>query len=30
MLPMRIVDAVWGESYSAGYSLVVRVQANDS
>lgn len=24
--PERIVDAVWGESYSAGYSLVVRVQ----
>jgi len=23
------VDAVWGESYSAGYSLVVRVSAND-
>ncbi|HGX4831404.1 TPA: ACT domain-containing protein, partial [Escherichia coli] len=27
--PERIVDAVWGESYSAGYSLVVRVVAND-
>ncbi|VEB54787.1 GTP pyrophosphokinase [Salmonella enterica subsp. enterica] len=27
--PERIVEAVWGESYSAGYSLVVRVQAND-
>ena len=27
--PERIVDAVWGESYSAGYSLVVRVEAND-
>ncbi len=26
--PERIVDAVWG-SYSAGYSLVVRVEAND-
>ena len=25
--PERIVDAVWGESYSAGYSLVVRVEA---
>lgn len=25
----RIVDAVWGESYSSGYSLVVRVVAND-
>lgn len=24
--PERIVEAVWGESYSAGYSLVVRVQ----
>ncbi|CCJ85924.1 GTP pyrophosphokinase ppGpp synthetase I [Cronobacter dublinensis 582] len=27
--PERIVDAVWGESYSAGYSLIVRVTAND-
>lgn len=27
--PERIVDAVWGESYSAGYSLMVRVTAND-
>ncbi|WP_017345500.1 GTP diphosphokinase [Pantoea sp. A4] len=27
--PERIVDAVWGESYSSGYSLVVRVTAND-
>ncbi len=27
--PERIVEAVWGESYSAGYSLVVRVRAND-
>ncbi len=27
--PERIVDAVWGESYSAGYSLVVSVEAND-
>ncbi|MDF7680120.1 GTP diphosphokinase [Enterobacteriaceae bacterium ESL0689] len=27
--PERIVEAVWGESYSAGYSLVVRVMAND-
>ena len=27
--PERIVDAVWGESYSSGYSLVVRVMAND-
>ncbi|CDG20288.1 GTP pyrophosphokinase [Xenorhabdus poinarii G6] len=27
--PERIVDAVWGESYSSGYSLVVRVLAND-
>lgn len=27
--PERIVDATWGESYSAGYSLVVRVDAND-
>ncbi|MBJ7223653.1 MULTISPECIES: GTP diphosphokinase [unclassified Brenneria] len=27
--PERIVEAVWGESYSSGYSLVVRVIAND-
>ena len=27
--PERVVDAVWGESYSSGYSLVVRVVAND-
>lgn len=27
--PERIVDAVWGESYSSGYSLIVRVTAND-
>ncbi|NIG98896.1 MAG: GTP diphosphokinase [Serratia symbiotica] len=27
--PERIVDAVWGESYSSGYALVVRVMAND-
>lgn len=27
--PERIVDAVWGEDYSSGYSLVVRVTAND-
>jgi len=27
--PERIVDAVWGESYSSGYSLVVRVLSND-
>ncbi|WP_210509799.1 GTP diphosphokinase [Pantoea ananatis] len=27
--PERIVDAVWGESYSSGYSLVVRVTSND-
>ncbi|PHM27642.1 GTP diphosphokinase [Xenorhabdus budapestensis] len=27
--PERVVDAVWGESYSSGYSLVVRVIAND-
>ncbi len=27
--PERIVDAVWGESYSSGYSLVVRVTATD-
>lgn len=27
--PERLVDAVWGENYSSGYSLVVRVVAND-
>lgn len=27
--PERIVDAVWGENYSSGYSLVVRVIAGD-
>ncbi|MCT8342161.1 MULTISPECIES: GTP diphosphokinase [Photorhabdus] len=27
--PERVVDAVWGESYSSGYSLIVRVVAND-
>nr|MBA2816149.1 GTP pyrophosphokinase [Candidatus Pantoea persica] len=27
--PERIVEAVWGESYSSGYSLVVHVTAND-
>ncbi len=27
--PERIVDAVWGESYSSGYSLIVRLVAND-
>ncbi|SPW25905.1 GTP pyrophosphokinase [Edwardsiella tarda] len=27
--PERIIDAVWGESYSSGYALVVRVTAND-
>lgn len=28
-MPERIVDAVWGENYSSGYSLVLRVVAND-
>lgn len=27
--PERLVDAVWGDNYSSGYSLVVRVVAND-
>ena len=27
--PERVIDAVWGENYSSGYSLVVRVIAND-
>lgn len=28
-LPERIVEAVWGENYSSGYSLVVRLVATD-
>jgi GTP pyrophosphokinase len=28
-LPERVVEAVWGENYSSGYSLVVRLVAND-
>lgn len=28
-VPERIVDAVWGKSYSSGYALVVRVIANN-
>ncbi|MGL5947745.1 MAG: GTP diphosphokinase [Aeromonas sp.] len=27
--PERLIDAVWGENYSGGYSLTVRIQAND-
>ncbi len=27
--PERIVDAVWGEHYSSGFSLVIRIVAND-
>ncbi len=27
--PERVVEAVWGENYSSGYSLVVRVISND-
>lgn len=27
--PERLIDAVWGERYSSGYALVVRVTAND-
>ena len=27
--PERLVEAVWSASYSSGYSLVVRVVAND-
>ncbi|QBH97109.1 GTP diphosphokinase [Limnobaculum zhutongyuii] len=27
--PERLVEAVWGDFYSSGYSLVVRVVAND-
>jgi len=27
--PERVVDAVWGENYSGGYTLTVRVVAND-
>lgn len=28
-MPERLVEAVWGDCYSSGYSLGVRVQAND-
>ena len=27
--PERIIDAVWGENYSDGYALTVRITAND-
>lgn len=27
--PERIVDAVWGENYSSGYALTIRISAND-
>lgn len=27
--PERVIDAVWGENYSGGYSLTLRVIAND-
>nr|WP_321268831.1 GTP diphosphokinase [uncultured Tolumonas sp.] len=27
--PERIIDAVWGENYSGGYALTVRITAND-
>lgn len=27
--PERLVDAVWGDCYSSGYSLIVRIFAND-
>lgn len=27
--PERIVDAIWGENYSSGYSLGLRILAND-
>ncbi|WP_026959890.1 GTP diphosphokinase [Aliagarivorans taiwanensis] len=27
--PERVIDAVWGENYSGGYSLTIRVRAND-
>lgn len=27
--PERVIDAVWGENYSGGYSLTIRVIAND-
>jgi GTP pyrophosphokinase len=27
--PERIIDAVWGENYSGGYELTVRITAND-
>lgn len=27
--PERVIDAVWGENYSGGYPLTVRITAND-
>lgn len=27
--PERMIEAVWGESYSGGYTLTVRITAND-
>ncbi|MFM2480221.1 GTP diphosphokinase [Celerinatantimonas sp. YJH-8] len=27
--PERVIDAIWGENYSGGYSLTIRVMAND-
>lgn len=27
--PERVIDAVWGENYSGGYALTVRITAND-
>ena len=27
--PERLIEAVWGENYSGGYTLTVRITAND-
>ncbi|WP_432452478.1 MULTISPECIES: GTP diphosphokinase [unclassified Agarivorans] len=27
--PERVIDAVWGENYSGGYNLTIRIVAND-
>ncbi|QFI56734.1 GTP diphosphokinase [Aeromonas simiae] len=27
--PERIIDAIWGENYSGGYGLTIRIESND-
>lgn len=27
--PERLIDAVWGENYSGGYGLTIRIISND-